>query len=107
MSISITLRLDRWASDLRNRHDPLDDDELMELSTLLTEAANDIASRPPFPVFHCPKCHLDMSRMAVVEVSDHWSEWRCWDCHLVFGGLSDEGSLDIGVTERLKPNPGV
>lgn len=48
---ALTVRLARWASDLRNHISRvpgvsdvvLDDEEATELSTLLTEAANEIA----------------------------------------------------------------
>ena len=44
----ITLRLDRWASTLRNAEDAggfvvVMSDEAMELSTLLTEAVNELS----------------------------------------------------------------
>lgn len=42
--VALTIRLDHWASILRNPCE-LDDDDHMELSTLLTEAANAIAHR--------------------------------------------------------------
>ncbi len=48
-------------------------------------------------VFMCPDCDLVMSEMETVRCSDDWSEWRCWRCAHVFGGMCDHGSLDLGI----------
>ena len=46
--LSMTVRLDRWASRLRNDA-TIDDEDMMTLSTLMTEVANRIADTPVVP----------------------------------------------------------
>lgn len=74
----LTVRLDRWASRLRNDYlgDPLNDDEAMELSTLLTEAANSVA-HPRMPSINAGSNAKDVSPSEAV--TEMMREWRAND----------------------------
>ena len=58
-------------------------------------------------LFMCPDCGLGQTRTNTVRINETWSEWLCWECGHRFGGIADEGELDIGLVRdsQLNTNP--